>query len=77
MALAIITGFDSSSWDTIAELVGLALNSKAPVGYEDMTVEIRRVSIFRQEVGIRRVGRDGFQIDFGSPEIGLSQRVSV
>ena len=63
-----ITGSSSSNWDTIAELVVLAVHSKRPAGYEEITAGIRGIEIFRERVGIRSAESRGFELVFDIAE---------
>ncbi|KAL9616744.1 MAG: hypothetical protein Q9160_008401 [Pyrenula sp. 1 TL-2023] len=67
------TGRASNSWDSIAELVMLGVNSKTPEHLEGTSVGIDTLATFREPVSIRVNERDCVELVFEN-DAGLSKR---
>ena len=58
------TGYAATSWDSVAELVALALNSQRPNALENTSVDIDTLETFRQPVNIRVNQEDSLEVVF-------------
>ncbi|KAJ9615924.1 hypothetical protein H2200_002001 [Cladophialophora chaetospira] len=70
LAYTMITGKVATSWDTVAELVTLALNSKTSPVLKNTSVGIDTVEVFRQPVNIRVNQEDSLEIVFDAARQG-------
>lgn len=60
----LITGQTSLSWDSVAELVALALNSRRPETLQNTSVGINTLATFRQPVNVRVNDKQSLEIVF-------------
>ncbi|KAF2757454.1 hypothetical protein EJ05DRAFT_390222 [Pseudovirgaria hyperparasitica] len=58
------TGISSNSWDSVAEVIALALNSKTPECLKSASAGIESSKTFRQPVGIRARHGKGLELVF-------------
>lgn len=58
LVYSVSTGYAATSWDSIAELVTLALNSERPTSLNNTSVGVDKVKTFRQtvKVGVNKTG---------------------
>lgn len=64
----LVTGEVATSWDSVAELVTLALNSQKPKCLENTSVGIDTLETFRRPVNIRVNQDDSLEIRFDAPD---------
>jgi hypothetical protein len=60
----IVTGYAATSWDSVAELVALALNSERPKTLRNTSVGIGTLETFRKPVNIRVNQEDSLEVVF-------------
>ena len=70
----LITGTTATSWDTVAELVTLALHSKRPESLRGTSVGIDTLQTFRQPLNIRVNREDELEIVFSDEKEQLLGR---
>jgi hypothetical protein len=61
---SVATGISSSCWDTIAEVVALALNSERPIKLQHTTAGIETMDTFRHPISICATEEDRLGIIF-------------
>lgn len=71
------TGTVSTSWDSVAELVTLALNSRRPDVLKHTTAGVSSMSTFRHPVNIREVEGDRLEIVFKDEAAGALREKSI
>lgn len=69
---SVSTGYAATSWDSIAELTALALNSEPPKALKNTSVGIDTVETYRRPINIRVNQRDSLEIVF--QKSGLSEK---
>jgi hypothetical protein len=65
LSFSLITGRTANSWDSVAELVALALNSQRPETLKYTSVGIETLSTFRQPVSVRVNEHNSLELVFG------------
>jgi len=60
---ALITGLSSQSWDTIAEITALAMQSQPTEVLRNTSAGIETISIFKNFVKVGKTGRRGQQLE--------------
>ncbi|KAI0870475.1 hypothetical protein GGS24DRAFT_504748 [Hypoxylon argillaceum] len=61
---SIWTGLSSNSWDSVAELVALALNSRRPEHMEHTSAGIETLDIFREPIQILENNQESIELAF-------------
>ena len=75
---ALISGISSSAWDSVAELIALAMNSKPTHVLQNTCAGIIGVKLFRAAVGIRETTEGHLELCFGGDgEVQGGERVRV
>ncbi len=62
----LITGTTATSWDSISDLIALALNSQRPDTFKDTSVGISTLEIFRTPLGLRANQRGSVEMMFSA-----------
>ena len=65
LSYSVITGHTASSWNSIAEVVALALNSERPDVLKNTSVGIKTLETFRQPVYVRINEHSSLELVFG------------
>lgn len=66
LAYSLYTGYAATSWDSIADLVALALNSQPPDGLDYTSAGIQTLNVFRKPVRIRVADDEACELVFPS-----------
>jgi hypothetical protein len=76
---SITSGVSSNSWDSLGELVALALNSKLPPQLKHTSAGIETVAVFREPVRIAENEDKSLELVFDNDEagVGMHQRLVV
>jgi hypothetical protein len=70
IALFFVVGISFTSWDSIAELTALAINSTRPTALQNTSASIENIDTFRNLILIRAKEGEGLQIVFEDEDVG-------
>ena len=77
LSYGLITGSTATSWNTVAELATLALNSRRPEGLKNTSVGIDTMETFRQRVNVRVNDENSCELVFGDVKDGAGSYGTV
>ena len=68
LTFSVFTGYAATSWDSVSELVTLALNTEQPDGLRNTSVGVQTLDTFRKPVRLRVAGDASCQLLFPGQE---------